>query len=176
MTTETNQKTQEIHKAIDQLAGSLHHFTNLLFGTSPVEKADHVNKKKKVEKDPNAPKRNLSSYMLYSQAVRPKVAAEHPDMKAIEIAKLVGEMWNKLSEKEKAPYIKQAEKEKIRFEKENASYKTTLASEEKQQPAKRKERNAEEVTSEKKAKKNKKEKHAHRSEKSGDKKSKKKNF
>jgi hypothetical protein len=58
-------------------------------------------KKKKVEKDPNAPKRNLSSYMLYTQAVRPKVVAEHPDMKAIEIAKFVGEMWNKLSEKEK---------------------------------------------------------------------------
>ena len=141
--------------------------------------------------------------MLYSQAVRPKVAAEHPDLKAIEIAKLVGVMWNKLSEKEKAVcvshpakknfrymfsymlivkafpfkqlYIKQAEKEKIRFEKENASYKTTLASEEKQQSDKRKERSAEEVTSEKKAK-SKKEKHAHRSEKSGDKKSKKKNF
>ncbi|KAG1287491.1 hypothetical protein G6F66_009885 [Rhizopus arrhizus] len=175
MTAETNKKTQEIHKAIDQLAGSLHHFTNLLFGAS-VEKADPVNKKKKVEKDPNAPKRNLSSYMLYSQAVRPKLAAEHPDLKAIEIAKLVGVMWNKLSEKEKALYIKQAEKEKIRFEKENASYKTTLASEEKQQSDKRKERSAEEVTSEKKAKKSKKEKHAHRSEKSGDKKSKKKNF
>lgn len=83
-----------------------------MFGTSPVEKADHVNKKKKVEKDPNAPKRNLSSYMLYSQAVRPKVAAEHPDMKAIEIAKLVGEMWNKLSEKEKAVCVSHPAKKK----------------------------------------------------------------
>ncbi|CAO3702300.1 unnamed protein product [Rhizopus stolonifer] len=68
--------------------------------------------------------------MLYSQDVRPKVVEENPELKAIEIAKHVGEMWNKLTDKEKAPYVKQAEKEKQRFDKENATYKTSLASEE----------------------------------------------
>ncbi|CEJ01261.1 hypothetical protein RMCBS344292_15295 [Rhizopus microsporus] len=180
MPTENNnhaEKAQELHKAIDQLAGSLHHFADLLFGAAASPVVDTKTVKKKAEKDPNAPKRNLSSYMLYTQAVRPKVAAEHPNMKAIEIAKLVGEMWNKLSEKEKMPFIMQAEKEKQRFEKENASYKTTLSHAEENVTAKRKESPVEEQP-EKKTKKNKKEKHAHKSEKSNgstDKKSKKKN-
>ncbi|KAG1050246.1 hypothetical protein G6F43_007470 [Rhizopus delemar] len=155
-------KSQELRQAIEQLANSLYRFADRL-----TEKPTET-KKKKVEKDPNAPKRNLSSYMLYTQAVRPKVVAEHPDMKAIEIAKFVGEMWNKLSEKEKMPYVKQAQKEKVRFEKENASYKDSLVSAESSTLNKRKE--PEEEEEERKSKKVKKEK------KSSDKKSKKNNF
>ncbi|KAI9248096.1 high mobility group box domain-containing protein [Sporodiniella umbellata] len=121
---------QELHKAIDHVSTSLHEFIDLMFannhGSAPVtEKAESASVKKKA-KDPNAPKRNLSSYMLYSQAVRPKVVEENPQLKAVDIAKLVGEMWNKLSEKEKNPYVKEAEKEKLRYEKETANYKTSL--------------------------------------------------
>lgn len=86
-------------------------------------------KKKKAEKDPNAPKRNLSSYMLYSQAVRPDTVSKHPDLKAVDIAKLIGEKWNALTDKEKQPYVKQAEKEKVRFDKETATYKQSLTEE-----------------------------------------------
>lgn len=95
-------------------------------------------KKKKVEKDPNAPKRNLSSYMLYSQAVRPATVAKHPDLKAVEIAKLIGEKWNALTDKEKQPYVKQAEKEKARFDRETERYKATLGESDDASPAKRK--------------------------------------
>jgi hypothetical protein len=95
-------------------------------------------KKKKIEKDPNAPKRNLSSYMLYSQAVRPATVAAHPDLKAVDIAKLIGEKWNALSDKEKQPYVKMAEKEKARFDKETKHYKATLGESDDSTPAKRK--------------------------------------
>lgn len=95
-------------------------------------------KKKKAEKDPNAPKRNLSSYMLYSQAVRNDTVKQHPNMKAVDVAKLIGEKWNNLSEKEKAPYVKQAEKEKARFDKETLQYKATLNGEHESTPTKRK--------------------------------------
>lgn len=83
-------------------------------------------KKKKEERDPNAPKRNLSSYMLYSQSVRPDTVKEHPELKAVDVAKLIGQKWNALSEKEKAPFVKQAEKEKERFDRETERYKNTL--------------------------------------------------
>lgn len=88
---------------------------------------DKKKRKKKMEKDPNAPKRNLSSYMLYSQAVRPDTVAKHPELKAVDIAKLIGDKWNALSDKEKQPFVKQAEKEKARFDKENLIYKSKLA-------------------------------------------------
>lgn len=80
----------------------------------------------KKKKDPNAPKRNLSSYMLYSQAVRPSVVAKNPELKAVEVAKIIGDQWNALTDKEKQPYVKQAAKEKARFDKENKNYQDGL--------------------------------------------------
>lgn len=106
--------------------------------TSNHSSSEPEKKKKKVEKDPNAPKRNLSSYMLYSQAVRPATVSTHPDLKAVDIAKLIGEKWNALSDKEKQPYVKQAEKEKARFDKETKHYKATLGEHDDAAPAKRK--------------------------------------
>lgn len=116
-----------------------------------------IKKKKKADKDPNAPKRNLSSYMLFSQAVRPATVEKHPDLKAVDIAKLIGEKWNALSDKEKHPYIKQAEKEKARFDKETSAYKASLGQEEKpshkrkvvvEEPEVKKKSKKEEVTTE----------------------------
>ncbi|KAI8086899.1 high mobility group box domain-containing protein [Gilbertella persicaria] len=123
---------------IKELGKNLHDFTEILLklatetaqGTSTqtsVKTEEHTEPKKKKEKDPNAPKRNLSSYMLYSQEVRPSIVAKHPDLKAVDIAKLIGEMWNGLSDKEKQPYVKSAEKEKARFDKENEKYKASLS-------------------------------------------------
>jgi hypothetical protein len=36
-------------------------------------------KRSKKNKDPNKPKRNMSSFFLYSQANRPRVKEENPD-------------------------------------------------------------------------------------------------
>jgi hypothetical protein len=57
----------------------------------------------KKEKDPNAPKRPMGAYFLFSGDMRAKVKAENPDMKVTEIAKHIGELWAKASDKEKAP-------------------------------------------------------------------------
>ncbi|CAO3654820.1 unnamed protein product [Mucor hiemalis] len=64
--------------------------------------------------------------MLYSQAVRPDTVKEYPELKAVDVAKLIGSKWNALTDKEKAPYVKQAEKEKERFDRETQRYKTSL--------------------------------------------------
>ncbi|OBZ85570.1 High mobility group NHP1 [Choanephora cucurbitarum] len=131
---------------IKELTKNLHDFSEVLLklateketvapakAEAPVEQ-----KKKKEKKDPNAPKRNLSSYMIYSQEIRPDIVARNPELKAIDIAKLIGEMWNKLSDKEKQPYVKKAEDEKARFDKENEKYKASLGEPVPATPAKRK--------------------------------------
>ncbi|GAA5810055.1 hypothetical protein MFLAVUS_003473 [Mucor flavus] len=129
--------TRQVSELIKQLGKNLVSLSEVLIDTpsqeiDPKEAEDKKNKKKKkADKDPNAPKRNLSSYMLFSQAVRPATVEKHPDLKAVDIAKLIGEKWNALSDKEKLPYVKQAEKEKARFDKETASYKASLGQEEK---------------------------------------------
>ncbi|KAI8636011.1 high mobility group box domain-containing protein [Parasitella parasitica] len=60
--------------------------------------------------------------MLYSQSVRPDVVKKNPTLSSVDVAKLIGEMWNSLSDKEKQPFVKAADKEKTRFQKEMAEY------------------------------------------------------
>jgi hypothetical protein len=44
----------------------------------------------------------------------PQVKKENPDAKLGEMAKIIGEMWKGLSDKEKEPYQKKADAEKVR--------------------------------------------------------------
>lgn len=44
--------------------------------------------KKKRKKDPNAPKRNMSAYFLFSQVIRPTIREESPSATFGEIAKV----------------------------------------------------------------------------------------
>ncbi|CAO0800166.1 unnamed protein product [Mucor circinelloides] len=136
-----------------ELAGS-EASSNATGNGSAASAATEKPKKKKAEKDPNAPKRNLSSYMLYSQSVRPDVVKQNPTVRPVDIAKIIGEKWNALTDKEKQPFVKAAEKEKARFDKETKSYKATLGEPAESTPAKRKaEQPIAEPASEKKEKK-----------------------
>ena len=56
-------------------------------------------KKKDVEKDKNRPKKPMSAFMLYMNAIREDVKRKYPDLKVTEIAKKVGEMWKELTDK-----------------------------------------------------------------------------
>ncbi|KAI9365674.1 high mobility group box domain-containing protein [Pilaira anomala] len=153
------QDRTKVAELIKQLGKHLIALSEVLVET-PSQEIDHKEaedkknrKKKKADRDPNAPKRNLSSYMLFSQAVRPETVEEYPDLKAVDIAKLIGEKWNALTDKEKQPYIKQAEKEKARFDKETSSYKASLGEEEEDKPAPKRKTVVEEPEPKKKAKK-----------------------
>ena len=48
---------------------------------------DHIKKKQK-KKDPNKPKRNLSAFFIYSNAVREDVRKENPEAKFGDIARV----------------------------------------------------------------------------------------
>ncbi|KAK4515084.1 uncharacterized protein ATC70_002694 [Mucor velutinosus] len=121
-----------------EFAGSEASSSNAASNGSAASASSEKPKKKKVEKDPNAPKRNLSSYMLYSQSVRPDVVKQNPSVRPVDIAKIIGEKWNALSDKEKQPFVKAAEKEKARYDKETKTYKATLGEPAESTPAKRK--------------------------------------
>ena len=57
----------------------------------------------KQMKDPNAPKKPLSAYFLFSQEERLKVKAEFPDYSITEVAKELGRRWATID-----PAIKQS--------------------------------------------------------------------
>jgi len=85
--------------------------------------------KKPYKTDPNAPKRALSSYMLFGQSERANVVKDNPDFKNTEIMKELGVRWKALTDAERAPWKKKFEdlskgyQTKLDKYKKSASYK-----------------------------------------------------
>uniref|UniRef100_A0ACD5VYQ8 Uncharacterized protein n=1 Tax=Avena sativa TaxID=4498 RepID=A0ACD5VYQ8_AVESA len=79
-------------------------------------------RKPKKKKDPHAPKRPMTPFMYFSKAERAGVKKSNPDLPPTEIAKKLGEMWQKMSTEEKQLYIQQSQVDKKRYEKESAHY------------------------------------------------------
>ncbi|VDN14108.1 unnamed protein product [Dibothriocephalus latus] len=82
-------------------------------------------KKKKKNKDPNAPKRPMSAFFLFSQDERPKLRQLHPDWTVGQMAKELGVRWEQC--KNRSKYNAQAVAEKARYEKAVEDYKKSLA-------------------------------------------------
>ena len=79
-------------------------------------------RKKKAKKDPNAPKRNMSAYFLYSMHARPQVKEDNPEATFGEIARLISAQFKKLNDKEKKKWEKKAAEDKARYQREMAEY------------------------------------------------------
>mmetsp|Transcript_2460 Transcript_2460/g.2886 ORF Transcript_2460/g.2886 Transcript_2460/m.2886 type:complete len:94 (-) Transcript_2460:244-525(-) len=75
-------------------------------------------RKKKVKKD--GPKKAMSAYIFFSNKRRPEIVVDKPELKSkiTEISKLIGEEWRGLDDTAKAPFFKEAEKDKQRYAKE----------------------------------------------------------
>lgn len=86
-------------------------------------------KKKKKAKDPDAPKGFMSSYLFYSQDKREEITKANPGLSLTNIAKILGEEWNKLSKAEQAPYEDLAAKDRLRYNEEKAAYDAVKAEE-----------------------------------------------
>ena len=56
-------------------------------------------KKKKAKKDPNAPKKPLSAYMLWLQETRPSLKKKYPSASLTELTKKAGEVWKSITDK-----------------------------------------------------------------------------
>lgn len=79
-------------------------------------------KRKKAKKDPNAPKRNMSAYFLYSMFARPQVKNDNPEASFGEIARIISAQFKALSEKERKKWEKKAADDKERYQAEMQDY------------------------------------------------------
>ncbi|KAG3272019.1 HMGB3 [Ictidomys tridecemlineatus] len=79
---------------------------------------------KRGKKDPDAPKRPPSGFLMFCSEFRPKIKSTHPGISIGEVAKNLGEMWKNLSDREKQPYITKAAKLKEKYKKDVADYKS----------------------------------------------------
>lgn len=79
-------------------------------------------RKGKPSRDANAPKRNLSAYLLYQNAMRDQFKRENPGMTFGQLAKYTSHMYKNLTPDEKASCDSRAAQDKIRFDAEMAVY------------------------------------------------------
>ncbi len=117
------------------------------------EVKEKKDKKEKKKKDPNAPKKNMTAYILFSNDKRPEVKEENPDLKFGDVAKELGRLWKDASSSTKKKYEKLAEKEKERYTSEMADYSPDEESEEKPKTKKKKDSEETEKPKSKKSKK-----------------------
>jgi len=69
--------------------------------------------RKTKQKDPNAPKRPASAYMLWlnenRSSIKDELLTTNPDAKITDVTKRAGELWKELTDDEKAPHQKASE-------------------------------------------------------------------
>jgi leucyl-tRNA synthetase len=85
-----------------------------------------VTGKVKKVKDPNAPRKALSGFMLFSNERRTQIKDSNPDATFGEVGRLVGGAWKSLTDKQREVYTGRSESDKQRYLSEMSAY--TLAS------------------------------------------------
>ena len=71
---------------------------------------------------PPGPKRAQSAYLYFCADRRPSIKQAHPDMKGTDIMTKLGDLWRELPDSAKIPFQEEAEKDKNRYDRENAIY------------------------------------------------------
>jgi hypothetical protein len=85
-------------------------------------KAEEPKAKTKKVKDPNAPKRPLSAYMIFSADNRAEVAAELQGQPVTAVAKALGARWKELDEDGKKPFEARAAELKAEYTRAMEAY------------------------------------------------------
>lgn len=78
----------------------------------------HFRKQKREQNPFNDIKSAIPAYSYFTKEHNSKLRAQHPDKKFGEISTMVGELWSKMSEKQKAKYHKMAAEDKKRHQRE----------------------------------------------------------
>jgi len=84
---------------------------------------DHKKKKAgKPLKYPNAPKKPLSAFMIFSNSIREKIRTDNPDLSFGETGRKIADLWNSKSPKDKQEFEKQAVVLREKFLVEKSKY------------------------------------------------------
>ena len=80
-------------------------------------------KQKKAKKDPNAPKRPLTSYLEFTRIERTKVLLELGPLPVLEVGRELGSRWRQLDLERKKVFEEKGRENRVRYEKEMVAYK-----------------------------------------------------
>ena len=93
-------RLSNIDPALDNLPTTLSAFANAQQALAPLNLVEEKKKPKKEKKvrDPDAPKRPPSAYILFQNDVRDKIRSDNPGLAYKDILALISEQWKGLSD------------------------------------------------------------------------------
>lgn len=109
-----NEKIERENKSIEKLFKKLN-----------INENKSITLEEIIEKNNNymyPPKKPSSAYIFFSKEERINIKNKNPEMSFGDIAKLIGKNWKHISEKDKKKYIKMADDDKIRYNKQMEEY------------------------------------------------------
>ena len=77
--------------------------------------------------EPKAPKKPSNQYACYVAATQAALKEEQPSLTQPEVMKVLGERWKGMGEAERAPFLRDADKDEARYRAEYADYAATCA-------------------------------------------------
>ncbi|KAK0231318.1 hypothetical protein IW262DRAFT_1343516 [Armillaria fumosa] len=80
-------------------------------------------RKRIIKKDPNAPRRPASTYLLFQNEMRPATKQGHPNITPQELTGLLSKMWSEMSAAEKQTYVDQHDALSKKYGEEMIAYK-----------------------------------------------------
>lgn len=89
----------------------------------PMQEKSAKGGRRRAKKDPDAPKRNLSAFFLFSRDERGAIKQEHKDWSVGKIAQQLAAIWKTITPATKAKYDAEAAREKERYLKDMAQFK-----------------------------------------------------
>ncbi|KAF9526265.1 hypothetical protein CPB83DRAFT_817278 [Crepidotus variabilis] len=116
--------TEHSHEAATLLAGA----SDSLKGKRKVALSPEVGesgkkRKRNVKpKDPNAPKRPASSYILFQNEVRKELKEQHPNLSNSDLLSLISEQWKNMSDEQKETYNQAMKTAKAQYSEEKKAY------------------------------------------------------
>eukprot|EP00178_Gracilaria_changii_P025813 TRINITY_DN79384_c0_g1_i1.p2 TRINITY_DN79384_c0_g1~~TRINITY_DN79384_c0_g1_i1.p2 ORF type:complete len:110 (-),score=21.89 TRINITY_DN79384_c0_g1_i1:72-374(-) len=57
----------------------------------------------------------MSAFLHFSQSMRPRLRETYPEAKNMDMSKMLGQEWNRMSEEEKEPYKTKANDDTMRY-------------------------------------------------------------
>ncbi|TBU50564.1 HMG-box protein [Dichomitus squalens] len=81
-----------------------------------------VKRRAKKPKDPQAPKRPASSYLLFQNDVRNELKAKNPGMRNNELLSAIAKLWSEMPQDQKDAYENRNKVLKDRWREEKAAY------------------------------------------------------
>ena len=65
----------------------------------------------------------MSPFLFFSNEKRAQIQTEFPDMKITEVSAKLGEIWRKMTDEEKEPYVQKSKSDRDRYKTQQSEFK-----------------------------------------------------